>query len=160
MKRVFTGVALAGLAASLAACVYYPHGPYGPGYGPPPPAGYNEAPSDGDYGPPPQGGSGPPPQGQYEGPPPQGQYEGPPPQGGGYGGEQGTYGPRPLTPNQIRKLNDPNWCAQHPHYCQKLRNEYAAQQGGPPQQGNYGPPPPDGQYGPPPNANQGPPPEE
>ena len=144
---MLTGLALAGLAASLGACVYYPHGPYGPGYGPPPP-GY--------AGPPPGAGYGPPPGGDY-GPPP-GQQ--PPP---GYG-QQGAYGPpHPLTQEEIAKMNDPNWCAQHPHHCKKLRAEYAAQaQGGPPP--GYGPPPQGGQYqGPPPPQGgqyQGPPPEQ
>ncbi|MGD0192421.1 MAG: CPBP family intramembrane glutamic endopeptidase [Rhizomicrobium sp.] len=138
MKRVFTGLAIAGLAALMAGCVYYPHGPYGPGYGPAPPPG--------SYGPPP-GDQGPPP-GDY-GPPP-GQQ--PPP---GYGPQGGGYGPPPqqsgLTPQQIQKLNDPQWCAQYPHRCKKLRDEYAAQQQG----GQYGPPPAQGgQYqGPPPGQN-------
>jgi hypothetical protein len=60
---------------------------------------------------------------------------------------------RPLTQQQIAKINDPTWCSAHPHRCQMLRNQYAAEQGGqsgPPPQGAYGPPQ-GGQYqGPPP----------
>jgi hypothetical protein len=140
MKRVLAAVALAGLAASLGACVYYPHGPYGPGYGPPPPAGYGEPPPGPEYGPPP---------GAQGGPPPGYGQEGPPPGYGDQGPQAGQMGP--LTPQQIAKMNDPNWCGQHPHHCEKLRAEFAQQQGG---QG--GPPP--GAYGPPQGQNQGPPP--
>jgi hypothetical protein len=137
MKLVLRSLAFAGLAASLAACVYYPHGPYGPGYGPPPPANYGPPP-------PPGGNYGPPPDDEY-GPPP-GQQ--PPP---GYGQQGANHPPHALTPEQVQKMNDPNWCAQYPHRCKKLQAEYAAQQqGGPPPGNQYGPPP-QGQYqGPPP----------
>jgi hypothetical protein len=60
---------------------------------------------------------------------------------------------RPLTQQQIAKINDPTWCNAHPRRCEKLRGQYAAEQGGqggPPPQGAYGPPQ-GGQYqGPPP----------
>jgi annexin A7/11 len=138
MNRVLAGIALVGFAASLGACVYYPHGPYGPGYGPPPP-GYG--------GPPPPGYGGPPPGGDYGAPP--GQQ---PPPGYGQEGPPGAYGPpQGPTPAEIQKMNDPNWCAAHPHHCAKLRSEYGGgPQGGPPPQGQYQGPPP-GQYqGPPP----------
>jgi hypothetical protein len=140
MKRMLTGLAFVGLTVSLGACVYYPHGPYGPGYGPPPPP-------PAAYGPPP---------GAEAGPPPGGDYGPPPGQPGGYGpppGQQGAYGPPPggsLTPQEIAKMNDPHWCSQHPHHCRKLQAE-AAQQGAPPPGGQYGPPPQGQQYqGPPP----------
>jgi len=153
MKRVFAGLALAGLAASLGACVYYPHGPYGPGYGPPPPADGGPPPGA-DYGPPPGGQGGPPPGYGQEGPP----------QGDEESGPQGAE-MRPLTQQQIAKINDPTWCNAHPRHCQKLRSQYAAEhggQGGPPPQGAYGPPqggqyqgaPQGGQYQGPPPAQQ------
>ena len=141
MNRTFAAFALAGLAASLGACVYYPHGAYGPGYGPPPPA-YGEPPQGTEYGPPPgqqpppgyEGQQGPPPQGSYG---PQGAYG--PPQGegppeGADGPPQGAYGPQGPTQAQIQKMNDPNWCAAHPRRCERLRSEYGGgqPQGGPP----------------------------
>jgi hypothetical protein len=47
-------------------------------------------------------------------------------------------------------MNDPNWCAQHPHHCKKLQQQYAAEQQG----GQYGQPPQGGQYqGPPPGQH-------
>lgn len=142
MKRAFAGLALVALAASLSACVYYPNGPEGPGYGPPPPHGYGAPPPGAEYGPPPD----------QQAPPGYGQEGGAPP--------QGAYGAPGPSPKQAAKMNDPQWCAAHPHHCAKLQQKYGAPQGGPPpQQGGYGPPPQGGQYGPPPNE-QGPPPNE
>ena len=142
MRHILSGAALVALTAALGACVYYPNGPYGPGYGPYHPAAAPPPPPN--YGPPPgpQGGYGPPPGEQY----------GPPP-----GSGPQASAPR-LSPSQIAKMNDPNWCNAHPYHCRKLHSEYAASQGGPPPGGQYGPPPQQGQYGPPPNAQGGPPP--
>jgi len=130
MNRWSASLALAGLAVLLSGCVYYPNGPYGPGYGPYHP-GYDQPP------PGPGPGDGPPPP-QTSYPPPEQQ------QGDASGGPSDA-----KTAKQMAKMNDPTWCNQHPKKCAKLQNRYGQpQQGpgdqGPPQQGpdDQGPPPP------------------
>ena len=144
MSRWFTSLAVAGSAALLSACVYYPHGPYGPGYGPYHP-GYDQPPPNADYGPPPQN--------DYPPPPPPRQQQGYAPQGQ-YSQPQGQYGQQPgpsqdesqgPTRKQIAHMNDPAWCSAHQRKCEKLQSRYG--QGRQPEQG----PPPD--QGPPPGQS-------
>src|SRR5437763_746013 len=62
MRLRLAPAALLGSAVLLSACVYYPDGPNGPGYGPPPPRGaYGPPPPPSESGPPPSEEQGPPP---------------------------------------------------------------------------------------------------
>ncbi len=121
MNVIVRFVAVAGTAIALSACVYYPHGPYGPGYGPYEP-GYDRG------GPPPPGpgyDQGP---GYNSGPPPGPGYNSGPPPEPGYAPEAA----RGDENRQIAKMNDPQWCQQHPKKCAKLHQKYGEAAGGPP----------------------------
>lgn len=153
MRLRLGSVAILGSAVLLSACVYYPNGPYGPGYGPPgppppPPGQAGPPPSGPDYGPPPNEDQGPPPGAEEQGPPPEpysgGAQSGPP-------AGAGEYGP------PRRHVHGPKWCERHPHKCKREQME---QQGyGPPPSDERGPPPSD-ESGPPPSDENGPPPSD
>jgi hypothetical protein len=142
MRAWIAPAALIGLAMSLSACVYYPDGPEGPGYGPPPPREYGPPPGAPEYGPPPSGPEGgPPPEDESGSGPPGGSAEaGPPPDDQAYAG-----GPPP----RAMRPHGPRWCARHPHKCARQS-----------QQGPYSEPGPSEDQSPPPPDDQGPPPQE
>jgi len=121
MRQWLASATILGSAILLSGCVYYPDGPAGPGYGPPPPHTGYATPPPSDYGPPPGG--------DESGPPPGDEAGGPPPDMSG--GATMAPPPRP---------HGPKWCAKHPHRCarhQQMMNE----DGGPPPGADQGPPP-------------------
>jgi hypothetical protein len=47
-----------------------------------------------------------------------------------------------LSEEEMAKINDPQWCADHPYHCKKLKAKVeAAEHGGPPHGRDQGPPP-------------------
>ena len=125
MNRLLAPVAIAGVALALSACVYYPDGPYGPGYGPYHSA-YGHPPPQGNYGPPPQENAGPPP-GNYgpnddQGPDDQQGYAGQ----GGPSGQDGdmSAGQSNKADKAMAKMSNPAWCSKHQKKCDKLHAKY------------------------------------